>query len=114
MIHLSSGKPARPGKTNPPPIPQMKRVLEKEIEKKFCKAAEKKGWFTLKFTGHNGVPDRICLKNGKCVFIEFKQRGGLPRPLQSELFRVLREAGFKVLIIDDLDHHEAIIDAMGK
>lgn len=59
-------------------------MLEKDIEKKVCNYAEKKGWWVAKFSSPNnrGVPDRIFLKNGKVIFIEFKSSKGKLTKLQ--------------------------------
>ena len=59
-------------------------MLEKDIEKKVCDEAKKLGWLTYKFSSpaHRGVPDRIFIKDGEVVFIEFKGPNGVLSTLQ--------------------------------
>mgnify|MGYP001549436015 CR=1 FL=1 len=69
--------------------------LEKDIERKSCDWAKAHGWLTFKFTSPNyrSVPDRIFIKQGAVVFIEFKRPGGkLTEGQQRELNR-LRQQG---------------------
>lgn len=53
-------------------------------------------------TNANGIPDTLILRNGKVVFIEFKQPGEKPEPLQLYRHRKLTEQGFKTLVVTDL------------
>lgn len=49
----------------------------------------------------NGIPDLMCLKNGKTMFIEVKSDKGIVSPLQLERKRQLEEKGFDVKILVD-------------
>jgi hypothetical protein len=75
---------------------------ESHIERAVCKRAEKLGWWALKFKviGRAGYPDRMFLRAGKLIFVEFKAPGKKPRALQNWVFRKLHEAGFAVYVID--------------
>lgn len=53
-------------------------------------------------TNTNGIPDLMCLKAGKTVFIEVKRKGGLVSELQKYRHDQLNKQGFQVFIIDDL------------
>lgn len=58
---------------------------EAAIEKKICDFARKTGWMVFKFTSPSskGVPDRIFLSpRGVTVFMEIKDEGRTPDPLQ--------------------------------
>jgi hypothetical protein len=60
-----------------------KALLEKQIEERVCKRAERHGWRSLKFVSPNyrSVPDRIFFKHpARVFFIEFKKRGEVPTP----------------------------------
>lgn len=46
----------------------------------------------------NGIPDLMCLKNGKMMLIEVKSDKGVVSPLQLERKRQLEEKGFDVKI----------------
>jgi len=79
-------------------------MLESQIERAVCKHAKSTGWLVFKFVSpsHNGVPDRIFLKNGITIFVEFKRPGGKLSPLQIHVIGQLRNAGFDVHVIDDI------------
>jgi len=82
-------------------------MLEKELEQKCCNLARAKGWQVYKFVspGQRGVPDRLFIKGSPkgtlVVFVEFKRKGNRPTPLQERKIAQLRDAGCRVLVIDD-------------
>ncbi|MCC8192391.1 MAG: hypothetical protein LIO41_05055 [Ruminococcus sp.] len=47
---------------------------EKELETACTRYAREKGYLAIKLenTGHAGIPDRLYLKDGKAIFVEFK------------------------------------------
>lgn len=51
---------------------------EKELEAECTRYARERGWLAVKLenTGHTGIPDRLYLKGGQAVFVEFKTPGG--------------------------------------
>lgn len=55
--------------------------IEATVEKPICTWAEKQGWFVrkLQWAYRVGAPDRLFIKDGRVVFIEFK------RPAKSKL-----------------------------
>jgi hypothetical protein len=72
---------------------------ESSIEKAACKKAVAHGWRTYKFKSTvRGVPDRIFLKKGAVVFVEFKAEGGRLTPLQKITIDSLREGGAWVFV----------------
>lgn len=73
---------------------------EKVIEKRACDWAEADGWYVRKFSapGRRGVPDRIFIKNGRVVFIEFKTEKGKPTQLQKHELLELQNAGVEAYI----------------
>jgi hypothetical protein len=50
-------------------------------------------------TNCNGIPDLMCLKNGKTIFIEVKQPGREPTDLQRYRHAELISKGFTVYVI---------------
>lgn len=50
-----------------------------------------------------GMPDRIAVKNGRHVWIEFKRPGKNPSPMQKVRHAELRAAGATVLVVHTLD-----------
>jgi Holliday junction resolvase len=79
-------------------------MRESTIEKKVCDHARENGCVVMKLAGPNqkGQPDRMFLKHGRVLFIEFKAPGKLPTALQDRWLRQLREQGFKAFACDDV------------
>ena len=78
------------------------RPLESVIQARIIKRMEARGYYVIKLqlTNKNGIPDLLCLKNGKASFIEVKRPGEKPRVLQEYRHNELRELGFDVMILD--------------
>ncbi|CAB4140612.1 VRR-NUC domain containing protein [uncultured Caudovirales phage] len=79
-------------------------MTESQLQSKIIQKFEKAGWMAVKLisTNTNGIPDLMCLKAGKTVFIEVKRKGGLVSELQKYRHDQLNKQGFQVFIIDDL------------
>ena len=80
-------------------------MLERDIEHKVTDIAKKKGWLTFKFVSpaQRGVPDRIFMKDGRIVFIEFKAPGKKPTELQDHIMRKMVDAGCEVHVCDSVE-----------
>lgn len=79
------------------------KVLESVIQARIIKRYESQGWSVLKLilTNQPGIPDLLCLKNGKALFIEVKRPGENPRPLQEYRINELRKNGFEVQVLTE-------------
>ena len=78
-------------------------MLEKQIESHLMAKIKKTGGLALKFISPNysGMPDRIVLiPNGRLYFVELKSKGKKPTPKQEKVHDLLRNLGFKVLVLD--------------
>lgn len=53
----------------------------------------------LKLTGYTGIPDRMLLKNGKVIFIEFKDKKGKIGTAQLAWKKQLEKLGFRSEIV---------------
>jgi Holliday junction resolvase len=75
----------------------MESKIQSNIKAKF----ERAGWMVVKLlqTNCNGIPDLMCLKNGKTIFIEVKQPGREPTDLQRYRHAELISKGFTVYVI---------------
>ena len=75
-------------------------MLEKTVEVRLRRLVrERLGGRAYKFEspGTAGMPDRlVCLPGGRVVFVETKQPGKTPRPLQKKRHAELRELGCEV------------------
>jgi len=87
---------------------------EAKIESAVSKYAQKLGWLVYKFQSpnHRGVPDRILLRKGVTLFIEFKTLTGKASRLQEICHEALIDQGFKVLIIDNIEAGKKALDEM--
>lgn len=61
---------------------------------------EADGWFVVNLikTSKNGIPDLLCLKDGKAVFIECKEKNDTVKPLQEFRIKQLKEMGFEAYV----------------
>ena len=88
-------------------------MLEILIEQHLVKEVNRRDGICLKFNSQSmtGVPDRIILmKNGTVAFVEVKQKGKKPRPLQELRMKQLRQLGFKVYTLDEKEKIGEILD----
>lgn len=79
-------------------------MLESAIQTKIKNRFTANGWVVIKLiqTSFNGIPDLMCLKDGKTLFVEVKQPGKKPTPLQEFRHKQLREMGFEVMVLDHI------------
>jgi hypothetical protein len=64
--------------------------------------------------GLDGMPDRIVLlPGGRIAFVEVKAPGKKPRPLQLARHKLLRDLGFKVYVLDNIEGIQTILSDMG-
>lgn len=79
------------------------KPLESVVQSRIIKRYEAQGWFVVKLvlTSKPGIPDLLCLKDGKAVFIEVKRPGEKPRALQNYRINELRDMGFEVQVLTE-------------
>lgn len=79
------------------------KPLESVVQSRIVKRYEAQGWFVVKLvlTSKPGIPDLLCLKDGKAVFIEVKRPGEKPRALQDYRINELRGMGFEVQVLTE-------------
>lgn len=88
-------------------------VLEKNIEKKVCEYARKKGFLTPKINvvGERGWPDRMLIDpDGWVVFVEFKQKGKPLDPIQIFRMQQLEDRSTMTVVIDDIEEGKEVVD----
>jgi len=80
-------------------------LRESAIEGFVCRTAKEAGWLVFKFVSpsNSGVPDRIFIKDGRVVFIEFKAPGKKPTKLQERIIGKIRNAGVEVYVCDNVE-----------
>jgi hypothetical protein len=90
-------------------------MLEKDIERKVCDYAKRKGCLVYKFTSPNraSVPDRLLITDtGTVFFIEFKRAGKKPTDGQAREIKRLKEQGVSVFVIDDVNVGKQVVGLM--
>ena len=88
---------------------------EKFIERKLVTAVKARGGIAPKFVspGYAGMPDRlVLLPHGVCAFAELKAPGMHPRALQMARHRMLKELGFRVYVIDEIEQIGGMLDEL--
>lgn len=87
-------------------------MLESKIEKQSASEAKKIGWFGIKLLSSlfKGLPDRMFIGYGKVVFIEYKQPGKLPTPLQTKVHNIFKNYGITVHIAHSVDETLRILN----
>ncbi len=75
-----------------------RKLSESKIEKKAVQWARDHGWFSRKYKapGRIGVQDRIFVKGGRVIFIEYKRIGKEPTGLQCDDAEALKKHGGEV------------------
>ena len=78
---------------------------EKKLEKRCMDIAKANGWYTRKWSSpsNRGVPDRIFLKEGEVIFVEFKAPGKVPTPLHEHEIHLINKYGGDAFCCDDAD-----------
>lgn len=85
---------------------------EKALERKLvCEVGRVLNGVAVKFTSQTetGYPDRLCLCNGHCFWVELKTTGERPTPLQEYRHKKLRGMGQRVYVIDNSESLEAML-----
>lgn len=75
---------------------------ESKLQNKIRLDLEKSGWLVvkIKLCSLNGWPDQQAYKNGRVIFLEIKDKGREPDPLQDHRHEQLRKHSFNVFTID--------------
>lgn len=85
---------------------------EKKLERRCSDLAKTHGWWTRKFSSpsNRGVPDRIFIRSGAVVFVEFKAPGNVPTKLQEHEIDQIKAAGGNAIWIDNVDDFKKALD----
>jgi Holliday junction resolvase len=87
-------------------------MKESTIERAVCAYAKAQGCLVLKLAGPNqkGQPDRMFIKSGQVLFIEFKAPGKLPTKLQEKWIKDLRLENMPAFCCDSIQDGKILID----
>jgi hypothetical protein len=75
---------------------------EKSIERYLVKKVNELNGkiYKLESCQLNGLPDRMTLYKGQCIFVELKKPNGKLSRLQEHRIKQIKEQGFKCLVIN--------------
>lgn len=78
---------------------------ESPVEKESCEFAEKRGWMTVKLEKCNidSMPDRLFMRRGRVIFIEFKRWGVEATVKQLKRHRDIRAHGVETFVCDTVE-----------
>lgn len=95
-----------------PPLVKKARVLERDIERRVTRYAESRGVLAYKWVSpqNAGVCDHIYLYQGSVWFVEFKQLGEKPTPLQALQHQRLVRQGASVYLVDSVVLGKEVVD----
>lgn len=88
-------------------------VKEIDIEKAFCKYADKRGCKSLKliFLNKKGFPDRtVICQGGRVFFVEFKRKDRKQSPAQKLVHKMIESFGFEYHVCDEIGQAELYLD----
>lgn len=89
-------------------------ALEKTITNAILRYAKANGWWCMKIAGGPyqmaGVPDVLCVRDGRAVFLEVKQPGKKPSALQVQRIKEIRETGGAIAeVVTSRDEAAAVL-----
>ena len=87
-------------------------MRESTIEKAVCAYAKLKGCLIIKLAGQNqrGQPDRLFIRAGRCLFVEFKAPGKHPTALQLKWLANLNDQGMNAMWCNSIADGKKLID----
>lgn len=80
-------------------------MREAEIQSKIIARLKEAGWFVTKLitTTTNGIPDLLCIKSGRVIFIEVKSATGKIAPLQAYRIGQIKKQGIEVIVTNNIE-----------
>lgn len=88
------------------------RTRESKVERDACSEAKENGWLVYKLTGHRGIPDRLFIRRGRVVFIEFKAPGQKPTAQQRKRIKEMCDAGVEAYVSDSTEGARRILSGI--
>lgn len=80
-------------------------MSEQQLQRRIIKLLEADGWYVIKLirTTKNGIPDLLCHKDGRSVYIEVKLPGKKPTKIQDYRMDELRRYGIQSITTTTTD-----------
>jgi len=95
-------------------MPNPLNQSEKQVESAGIRYAKSLGWVVRKQSGQGarGKTDRMFLKNGNAVFVEFKAPGKEPTVKQLNEISILKDIGFQAGWFDSVGSFKLWLNAI--
>ena len=94
-----------------------KPPLEKTIVNNVMAVARSMGYWTMKNHGSQfsvaGLPDVLCIKAGRAVWLEAKRPGEEPTRIQEHRMRELIKVGCPVAVVRSAGDAKAFLESLG-
>jgi hypothetical protein len=84
-------------------------MKESTVEQYLCKEVKRIGGMCLKMTGVRGIPDRLVIFEGECVFVELKSPNGKLGKHQGRFIQKLTDQSIAVCVMWNKDHVDQFI-----
>lgn len=87
-------------------------VCESYVEKCCCDLAETRGWMVRKiaFVGRRDAPDRLFIRRGVTLWVEFKRLNVKPRKTQLHEHAEMRKFGASVEVVDRIEGFAELLE----
>lgn len=89
--------------------------LEHNIEETFVRQAKKLGWWVcpkIMGNGRKGDPDRLMIRNGKAIFVEFKRNTKLKLSPAQMMFKNNFSDIAPLYVVRSLEEGKALLDKL--
>jgi len=85
----------------------MPKARESYVQSKLIDGLTQRGWWARKITSpsRNGIPDVVCARDGRVIWVEVKRDGDRKGPTRDEIreMRVMREHGLECRVVTGRD-----------
>lgn len=85
----------------------MPKSRESYVQSKLIDGLTQRGWWARKITSpsRNGIPDVVCARDGRVIWIEVKRDGDRKGPTRDEIreMRVMSEHGLECRVVTGRD-----------
>jgi len=80
-------------------------MKESQLQTKVRKRLEAFGWLVIKLiqTNRNGIPDLMCIKGGRVIFMEIKTSDGVVSELQQHMLDKLNACGCHARVVRSIE-----------
>jgi Holliday junction resolvase len=95
------------------PTKTISNKTEAQIQRAMLLKLEGFGWYVIKLiqTNKNGIPDLLCHKDGRTVYIEVKRPRYCPAALQTLRMKQLNNAGVETFVMSDISELDKLNEA---